>query len=169
MILIRPEAPRDSAGVRRVNEQAFGQPAEADLVDALRPTAQTALSLVAELDGQVVGHILFTRVQLDSGESESTALALGPMAVLPEHQRRGVGSRLVQEGLEQCKHLGHDVVFVLGHPAYYPRFGFEPAPPKGITCAWDVPPEVFMVAELQPGALRSRRGLVRYAQEFSNV
>ena len=169
MIIVRKESPEDYARVREINEHAFGQPAEADLVDNLRKTEHAQLSLVAEVDGRLVGQVFFTLVTLESGEEASPALALGPMAVLPEYQGRGVGSQLVRVGLEECRRAGHLVVFVLGHPGYYPRFGFQPAPPKGITCQWEVPEDVFMVAELAPGALGGRRGLVRYAPAFGQV
>ncbi|MGH9900227.1 MAG: GNAT family N-acetyltransferase, partial [Pyrinomonadaceae bacterium] len=169
MTIVRPEGPEDFAAVRRVNEAAFGRPEEADLVDALRAAARPLLSLVAVENNRVVGHILFSPVAIESGESESarsTALGLAPMAVLPEFQNRGVGSALVRRGLEECLRLGFPVVVVVGHPEYYPRFGFAPARPKGLDCEYPVPDEVFMVAELSPGALRGVRGVVKYRPEF---
>lgn len=170
MLQIRPGRPADFSGIRLVNDQAFGQPDEAALVDTLHGTVEPFISLVAERDGQIVGHILFTRVTIESHDgSKSTAMALGPMAVLPEYQRQGIGSELVRAGLEECRKIGQCVVFVVGHPEYYPRFGFEPARPKGLTCHWDVPDDVFMVAELRAGALSGRRGLVRYAPAFGEV
>jgi putative acetyltransferase len=155
--------------VRAVNERAFGQAAEADVVDALRGRAEPFVSLVGALDGRVVGHILFTPVSIVSDDGTTQAMALGPMAVLPALQRQGIGSQLVRAGLEECRKIGQFVVFVLGHPTYYPRFGFEPAPPKGLTCKWEVSDEVFMVIELVPGALVGLRGLVRYADAFKDV
>jgi putative acetyltransferase len=169
MISIRAETAEDRLAVRRVNERAFGRPHEADLVDALRETAHPHVSLVAVLDGQVVGHIFFSLVSIESEGSVFMAMGLAPMAVLPEYQKQGIGSQLVQEGLRECQRLGHDIVVVLGHPEYYPRFGFTPAKPKGLRCEYDVPDEVFMVAELTPGALGGRHGLVNYRPEFGQV
>ena len=169
MLMVRPETPDDHAAVRRVNELAFGQPNEADLVDRLRDSRHMILSLVAELDTAVVGHILFTQVSLESPGACWPAVGLGPMAVLPEHQRRGIGARLVHEGLDRCRRAGHLVVFVVGHPTYYPRFGFEPALPRGITCIWDVPDDVFMVAELEPDKLRGHQGIIRFAPAFDEA
>ncbi len=169
MLTIRAEEDEDRAGVRRVNELAFERAAEADLVDALRRGGSQVVSLVAEEDGQVVGHILFGPVTVESDAGDWGALGLGPMAVLPEHQARGVGSALVREGLKECARLGHEVVFVLGHADYYPRLGFGAAARVGIGCEFPAPDENFMVAELRPGALGGRKGLVRYAPEFRDV
>jgi len=167
MITVRAERAEDIPDVRRINEAAFGQPNEAALVDALRAAAHPQISLVAVLAGRVVGHIFFSPVSI--GSEESAALGLAPMAVLPEHQQQGVGSRLVREGLSECRRVGFEVVVVLGHPEYYPRFGFVPAVQKGLRCEYPVPDEVFMVAELKPGALGGRRGLVKYRPEFGEV
>ena len=166
---VRAEAPEDRAAVRRVNELAFDAAAEANLVDALRGSGAAHVSLVAEEDGLVVGHILFSPVTVESAGGGWEATGLGPMAVLPERQGRGVGSALVREGLKECLRLGREVVFVLGHADYYPRFGFRPAGPLGVTCEFPSPEENFMVAELRPGALAGRTGLVRYRPEFQNV
>jgi putative acetyltransferase len=169
VITIRVENADDIHAVRRVNELAFGRPDEAALVDALRAASDPQISLVAVTNGQVIGHIFFSPVSIESEESTSSALGLAPMAVLPEYQRQGVGSQLVREGLRQCQRLGCNVVFVLGHPEYYPRFGFIPASRKGLRSEYPVPDEVFMVAELEPGALRGRRGLVKYRPEFGEA
>ena len=171
MIIIRPEQEADFDAVRQVNTLAFGQPAEATLVDALRKSVELIISLVAVDDNQVVGHILFTPVSLESDDSTSTALGLGlaPMAVLPDYQRQGVGSELVRAGLRECQRVGTKVVVVLGHPEYYPRFGFVPASQKGLTSEYPVPDEVFMAVELEPGALKGRGGLVKYRPEFAEV
>lgn len=166
---IRPETPEELADIHRVNELAFGQPAEADLVDALRNEARPFLSLVAVQDGQVAGHICFTPVTIESEEGSFTAMGLAPMAVLPDLQSQGIGSDLVRSGLEECRRMGHDVVVVLGHPEYYPRFGFIPASRKGLRSEYPVPDEVFMVAELSPGALAGRTGLVKYHPAFGKV
>lgn len=169
MIKVREERPEDFEAVRRVNELAFGRPEEASLVEALRTAAEPHVSLVAEVEGRVVGHIFFSPVMIESEEAAHEAIALGPMAVLPEFQGRGVGSRLVLEGLEECRRRGHGVVFVLGHPEFYPRFGFAPTKPRGITCEYQVPAEVFMLKELREGALAGRAGVVKYHEEFGKV
>lgn len=169
MLIIRAETEADHPTVHEVNESAFGRAGEADLVDALRRNAQPQISLVAELDGRVVGHIFFSPVLIESEASRFTALGLAPMAVLPEFQNQAIGSELVRRGLEACRSIGHDVVVVLGHPSYYPRFGFVPAKQKGLKCEYAVPDEAFMVAELKEGALAGRHGLVKYRPEFSDV
>lgn len=169
MITIRAEQAEDIPAIRRVNELAFGQPAEANLVDALRAASSTQISLVAVENERVVGHIFFSPVSIEAEDATSSAMGLAPMAVLPEYQRRGIGSQLVLEGLKECLRLGCNVVVVLGHPEYYPRFGFIPASRKGLRSEYEVPDEVFMVAELEPEALRGRHGLVKYRPEFSEV
>lgn len=146
------------------------RPAEADLVDGLRGRAVPLISLLAIDDGGgVIGHILFTPVVVESDDASFDAIALGPMAVLPEFQRNGIGSALVRAGLDACRRAGHSVVFVVGRPDFYPRFGFLPAATFGIRCKYPVPDDTFMVAELLPGALRGRRGVVRYLPEFDQV
>ena len=167
-ITVRREKPEDADQVRRVNELAFGRPHEAALVDAVRGSADT-LSLVAVLGQQVVGHILFTAVWIERTDRTTAAVGLGPMAVLPEHQRRGVGSELVRAGLDACQRLGHAVVVVLGHPEYYQRFGFVPASGKGIRYGRPVPNETFMVLELRTGAVARSGGVVKYRPEFTDV
>jgi putative acetyltransferase len=165
---IRRETPDDADPVRRVNELAFGRPHEAALVDALRGSVD-AVSLVAVVGDHVVGHVLFTSVRIEGSQRTTAAVGLGPMAVLPEHQRRGVGSALVRAGLDVCRRLGHAVVVVLGHPAYYQRFGFVAAGTKGIQYERVVPSEAFLVLELRTGAVARSGGVVRYRPEFTAV
>lgn len=165
MITVRAETASDAPAVRKINELAFGRPGEADLVEALRAASCPYISLVADDEGHAVGHIFFSPVTLEADDSACSVLGLAPMAVLPEYQRRGVGSLLVRAGLEECRRVGCDAVVVLGHPEYYPRFGFVSAGRKGLRCEYPVPDEVFMVAELRPGPL-SIRGLVKYRPEF---
>ena len=169
MLTVRAETSEDLGAVRRVNELAFDGGTEANLVDALRENGAAYVSLVAEEDGEVVGHILFSPLTVESEGGGWEALGLAPMAVLPERQGRGVGSALVREGLEECLRRGREVVFVLGHADYYPRFGFRPAGTLGLICEFPSPEENFMVAELRPGALAGRKGLVRYRPEFRDV
>lgn len=167
-IEVRAETPPDYAQVRSVNELGFGKPAEADLVDALRKLTPH-ISLVATEASTVVGHIFFSPVRVESASGEFPAIALGPMAVLPSHQNREIGSRLVRAGLEECRRRGHEIAVVLGHPRFYPRFGFAPAPSQGLRYEHAVPDEVFMALELRSGALAGRGGVVRYHPEFAKA
>ncbi|HKP14003.1 MAG TPA: N-acetyltransferase [Blastocatellia bacterium] len=169
MILMRPEQTGDIAAIRRVNEHAFCRPAEADLIDRLRERGNVTLSLVAVEEGHIIGHILFSPVIIEAARQAVSAVGLAPLAVLPEWQNRGVGSRLVTAGLDECRRLGHQAVVVLGHPHYYPRFGFVPASRFGIRSEYDVADEVFMAIELQPGSLDGRAGIAKYGPEFSDV
>src|SRR5262249_42921261 len=125
-IIIRPETNADHEAIRHVNRLAFGQDDEARLVDALREGGFVRLSLVAEQGGQVVGHILFSDLPIITEAGTVPALALAPMAVLPEFQKRGIGSALVRGGLDECRQKGHKIGAVVGHPHFYPRFGFSP-------------------------------------------
>jgi putative acetyltransferase len=127
------------------------------------------LSLVAEQDGVVVGHILLSPVRVDTPGAQLAAVGLGPMAVLPELQRRGIGRRLIEESLERLRSLGHEAVVVVGHPQYYPRFGFMRASQLGLRWEMDCPNEAFMAMELRPGALAGRAGVVRYHPEFGSL
>jgi putative acetyltransferase len=163
---VRRERPGDAPAVRRVVAAAFGRPEEADLVEALRAGGRVTLALVAVLGGDVVGHVVFSPVRVEEPGGGWAAVALGPLAVAPAYQGRGIGTVLVRRGLAACRRAGHGVVFVVGHPAYYPRFGFRPAAPSGIGCELPVSEAAFMLIELRPGALDGRRGVVRYAPEF---
>jgi putative acetyltransferase len=163
--LIRPETTADHEAVRQVNRLAFGQDAEARLVGALRDGGYVRASLVADKDGQVVGHILFSYLPIITEAGTVPALALAPMAVLPEFQNQGIGSALVRCGLEACRQQGHRIVVVLGHPHFYPRFGFSSklasalASPFGGGDSW-------MALELVPRALDGVTGRVQYPPPF---
>ncbi|MGH7367544.1 MAG: GNAT family N-acetyltransferase [Candidatus Rokuibacteriota bacterium] len=165
---IRAEQAGDQAAVRAVNVAAFETPAEANLVDALRAQARPVVSLVAESAGAIVGHVMFSPVVLP-GHPALTLMGLGPMAVAPARQRVGVGSALVRAGLAECRRLDADAVVVLGHPAYYPRFGFAAGVRFGLGCEYDVPAEAFMVLELRPGALRGAAGTAQYHVAFASL
>ncbi|MDY7092713.1 MAG: N-acetyltransferase [Acidobacteriota bacterium] len=167
-MLIRPEEPTDHRAVREIHTATFETPAEARLVEALRERTKPLVSLVAVEGDEVLGHILFSPVSLPE-LPHLELMGLAPMAVAPGHQRRGIGSALVREGLEACRRLGAGAVVVLGHPDYYPRFGFEPSVRFGIGCEYDVPPEVFMALELQPEILRNVSGTVQYHQAFREL
>ncbi len=169
MLTIRPEIPEDQTSIHYVNQEAFGRNQEADLVNKLRQRGVLTVSLVAVQETAIVGHIAFSPVEITSGKSSFGALTLAPMAVLPVHQNKGIGSQLVIAGLEECRRLGHEIVVVVGHPNYYPRFGFIPADPKGIECEFEVPDEAWMMKELTQGALAGRRGKVRFQPEFKDA
>lgn len=166
--MIRAEEPRDRDAIHAVNVSAFETPAEADLVDALRDQAEPLVSLVAEDNGAIVGHIMFSPVSLPD-YPELRIMGLAPMAVTPEHQRRGIGSALVRAGLDECKRLGFGAVVVLGRPAFYPRFGFSSSARYRIGCEYDVPEEVFMILELRPGFLVGAQGKIKYHVAFSGI
>lgn len=166
--VVRPERPDDYAAVNEVNRLAFGQDNEARLIAAIRRTEgfDPSLSLVAVCDGQVVGHILFSPIRIETDHGDAPALALAPMAVLPNRQRQGIGSALVRNGLDACRRAGHRIVVVLGHTDYYPRFGFTPASQNGLRPPFTVPDEAFMAMALVPGGLDGISGVVRYPAAF---
>lgn len=169
MTTIRPERPEDASRIRRVNELAFGQPAEADLVERLRQTCTDALSLVAE-DDAVVGHILFTPVVLEGAGGRLVGMGLAPMAVLPDRQRQGIGSQLVRRGLDILRERGCPFVVVVGHPEYYPRFGFQLASTHGFVSQWEgIPDAAFMVLIADVHAMAGASGVARYRDEFNEV
>ena len=166
LVEIREEHPCDIAAIRDVNKRAFGQDQEGNIVDALRSNGDAWLSLVATLNGRVVGHIMYSPLSV-GGDMEG--VALGPMAVLPEYQRQGIGSKLVEAGNRKLKDTGCPFVIVLGHANYYPRFGFRPASSHGIKCEWEVPDDVFMLLVLDQQKMQGVSGLAKYRHEFSSV
>ena len=168
-MIVRPETAADLAAIHEINTLAFGRDSEARLVDAIRASNDfvPGLSLVAEQDGRVVGHILFSQIHIRSERTLIAALALAPMAVHPDLQNQGIGSRLVRDGLAACRRLGHRIVVVVGHPNYYPRFGFTSARALGLQSPY--PDPVFMAQELEPGALRAVSGTVEYPPSFHSV
>jgi putative acetyltransferase len=168
-VLIREETPEDLPAIHAVNQAAFGRPDEAALVDRLRANGAVLLSLVAVAGGRVIGHILYSPVALGDEGAPLDGAGLGPMAVLPEEQRSGIGGRLIAEGTRRLRERGCPFIVVLGHPEYYPRFGFIPASMLGIQCTWDVPDNVFMVLTLDSARLAGKTGPARYRDEFSMV
>ena len=163
-VIVRSENPEEQGVIRLVNEAAFGRPDEADLVDRLRSEGVVLASLIAELETRVVGHILFSRMSIETASNRVPAVALAPVAVLPEQQRRGIGGKLVKHGLDLLRRQGEQIVIVLGHPDYYPRFGFSTE--KARSLASPFRPEAFMALELRPGALEGVCGKVRYSDAF---
>jgi putative acetyltransferase len=169
-VVIREEETGDHTQVFRVNSEAFETDLEEKLVEALRSRVEPLISLVAVVEERVVGHILFTPVKVDGcAKSGAALMGLGPMAVLPEHQNRGIGSRLVEEGLDRCRALGTEAVVVLGHADYYPRFGFVPAKEFSLRYKSEELDPYFMALELRQGALESVSGDVHYSPEFEEV
>jgi putative acetyltransferase len=162
---IRVEEPADRGHVFAVEAAAFARPLEAELVETLRASAWPRLSLVAELDGEIVGHVFFSPVSIEGAPAAPACAGLGPLAVLPARQRLGVGAALVQEGLCRCSALGWKAVFLLGNPAYYARFGFTLAAERGLH--YEELDAAFQVIELEAGALHGCRGQVRYHEAFS--
>ena len=169
MFAVRMERAGEKAAIRRVNEYAFARQNEADLVDAMRDTGEFIISIVALHEEQLVGHILFTPVRIESKTGTNEAMGLGPVAVLPDYQNQGIGSRLIEKGLLSCQENDFTVVVVLGHSDYYPRFGFVPAKPLGIQWEHDVPEDVFMVKALVDNALAGVTGVAKYHPIFNGV
>jgi putative acetyltransferase len=164
-VIVRPTTTTDRDAVYRVHPLAFGREDESRLVEALHAGGYTRVSLVAEADGELVGHVLFSELRIHTEGGVFPALSLAPLAVVPSHQRRGVGSALVRRGLEQCREGSHQAVIVLGHAAYYPRFGFSAALAVPLTSPFSGRSS-YMAAELVPGALRGVAGRVVYPEPF---
>jgi putative acetyltransferase len=160
--IVRPETPADHARVHDINTRAFETDSEAVLVDSLRREAQPLISLVADCGDVVVGHILFTPVAIGDAKASARTMGLAPLTVDPDYQDRGIGSLLVNVGLEACATAGCEVVVTLGHPDYYGRFGFGPAVENGIGYVDREYDPFFMVKELVEGALEKYQGEVKY-------
>lgn len=167
-MLIRPESSSDIAAIRAVNCAAFKTPLEAGLVDLLRAGSSPFISLVAQDASGVVGHIALSPGELRGAPGLRIA-GVGPVAVHPAHQRRGIGGRLVAAGTEAARAQGFAALCVLGSPQFYPRFGFLPASHFGISCEYDVPGGAFMAQELFPGAVKGHGGLFRYHAAFTQA
>ena len=168
MLRVRREQPTDIPAIRKINERAFNGLVEVHLVDLLREASKATISLVATFDDKLVGHILFSPVTIEFNPKNLKGLGLAPIAVLPEHQKQGIGSRLVTQGLEESRKKGYDLVVVLGHVSYFPLFGFKRASLYGLSNEYDVD-ESFMALELKEGALSSVHGVVRYQPEFKEA
>lgn len=164
---IQPETEADVAAIRDVNRRAFGREDEVRLVDALREAGYARLSLVAGEDGGLIGHIMFSKAGIQTKNDSVEALALGPVGVVPDHQGRGVGSALIQEALDRCAAGGHRIVVLLGHPDFYPRFGFSAGLAKNLSSTYRG--EAFMALELVPDALTGVSGEFTFAPPFGAV
>jgi len=169
-ILIRKEEEKDYKNIYEVNRLAFEQENESKLVEKIRVGSNFIpdLSLVADIDNRIVGHILFSKIKI-IGNSIYETLALAPVDVLPEFQKQGIGSNLINKGMGKARELGFDSIIVLGHEDYYPKFGFKRASKWNIKCCFEVPDEVFMAIELIDGALKGKEGTIEYPDEFIDV
>lgn len=168
---IRMETPEDIPAIFEVNYQAFAYYDEAHLVDALRDAGvfNPELSLVAVHGDRIIGHIMFPPVTIESSQTVTPAIALSPLVVHPDYQCLGVGAALIEEGLKVCRNLGHRIVIVIGHPGYYPRFGFRSARANGIEAPFAVADDVFMVLALDANALDGITGTVKYPEAFEAI
>jgi putative acetyltransferase len=166
-VRIRTENKENTAellAIRAVNEAAFGEGDEADLVDKLRADGSALVSLVAERESAIVGHVLFSRMWIDTAPGLVSAVTLAPVAVAPEHQHSGIGQRIIEQGLDRLRARGERIVIVLGHPSYYPRFGFSIE--KAALLEAPFPREAFMAMELVDGALVGVQCRVIYPPPF---
>lgn len=170
MIEIREEKPADIDAVRSINLEAFGQPDESRIVDKLRQVCPHTLSLVAVCNGKIVGHIFFSPVTIQHGDGDIEGMGLAPMAVVTARQNQGIGSMLIKEGIRRIKETACPYVVVLGHPHFYPRFGFERASTFGLEAQWEgVPDEAFMAMILDEAMMAGVAGVVRYRNEFDEA
>ena len=169
VVEIRFERPEDTDEVRLLNTKAFGQPIEGRIVDKLRKSCKRILSLVAISNNKIIGHIMFSPVTIESQEGVIEGMGLAPMAVLPELQNQGIGSKLIEEGLRIIRNTSCPFVVVLGHETYYPRFGFQRASKYGLKSQWEgIPDEAFMVMILHNSVMMGVSGIVRYRNEFND-
>ncbi len=168
-MVIREEQASDIDNIYQINSDAFGRDAESKLVNVLRKNVESHISLVAQIGEDLVGHIMFTPVELTGCRDKLTIMGLAPLAILGKFQRSGVGSSLVNAGICRCREQGYGAIVVLGHPHYYPKFGFIPSVNFGITCEYDVSDDKFMTLELIEGSLKNVGGLIKYNEAFSNV
>ena len=168
-MIIRDEQPADVEQIWQLNSAVFETEAEASLVNELRKSGCAFVSFVAEDDGEIVGHILFTPVELAGSDKQLKLMGLAPMAVKSQQQKKGIGSKLVKAGIERCRTIGCDAVVVLGHPGYYPKFGFVPSVNYSIKSEYEVPDDVFMILELVSDSLKGHKGIIKYHQAFNSV
>lgn len=166
MFTIREERHGEAAAIRALHESAFQQPTEAAIVDQLRSRCPQRVSIVATERNRIVGHLLFSPAGFDS----TIGMGLAPMAVLPEFQRRGIGSALVRSGIGQLEEQGVPFIVVLGHPQFYRKFGFVPGSNHAIQCQWPgIPEEAFLIRILDRKIMEDRRGTIFYREEFNSA
>jgi putative acetyltransferase len=170
-ILVRPETKEDYGAITHINDLAFGQLNEGELVKSMRERNNfiTELSLIACFHNQAVGHILFSPIQVKNPNQSDVSLALAPMAVIPEFQGLGIGGLLIKNGFSAARRFGFRSVIVLGHPDYYPRFGFVPASRYSISPPFEAPDLNFMAIELVENGLKNVSGIVEYPEEFLRI
>jgi putative acetyltransferase len=170
-LLIRPETPQDIAAIQRVNNLAFGRTNEGELVVALKAlqSFDPRLSLVAEREAEILGYVLFFPITIQAETDSVPALSLGPIAVHPNHQNKGIGGKLIRSGQAQALACGFTRVVLIGHPKYYPRFGYRKASSWGLTNPWNILGDAFMAIELVEGSFQDKGGLVSYPEVFNLV
>ena len=167
-MLIRQEGRTDYRRIRELNDGAFGSTEESQLIDKLRTAGQVLLSLVAEEEGDLIGHILFSRIQIETaGAAPIPVVALSPMCVSSVHQKKGVGGALIQQGLRILRQRGENAVFVVGHKRYYPKFGFSADLARQFQCEYSG--DSFLAHELQPGWIEGKSGTVVYPEAFNRL
>ncbi len=169
MFKVRIETEEDIPAVYELNRQTFNQVKEAELVNALRKNCKDILSIVGTLDDRVVGHILFSPVVINKKKKKVAGMGLGPMAVMPDVQKQGIGTMLISAGIKILKEKKCPFIVVLGHPGYYPRFGFEKASKHNVKSQWDVTEEAFMVLVLDRSYNGNLSGTAEYRSEFNNA
>jgi putative acetyltransferase len=169
-MIVRYESEEDIAGIRELHELAFEQSLEADIVDALRKNCTDIISLVAENDGKIIGHVLFSPAAIEGPHGVLKGMALAPMAVLPDMRRKGVGASLVKHGVVQLMRARCPFIVVIGRPDYYRHFDFEPASTFGIQCQWDnIPDEAFMIRWIDKLKAGNVSGVARFREEFNEA
>jgi putative acetyltransferase len=170
MVTIREEEIRDIFAIRNVNEAAFEGPAEANVVDKLRKVCDDCSSVVAVEGDEVVGHVMFSPAMVGNGDGVIRGMGLAPMAVLPNHQRRGIGTALIEHGLAMMRENGCPFVIVLGHADFYRRFGFVPASRYNLKSQWEgIPDEAFMILVFDEKSLKGVHGVAKYREEFNEA
>ena len=170
MIEIREERKKDYGAIKEVNDKAFKQPQEGNIINKIRKSDTEILSLVAVLDNKIVGHIFFSSVEIEGHDEIKRGMGLAPMAVLPKYQRQGIGSMLIKESIRKLKEKSVPFIIVLGHENYYPKFGFEIASKYGLKCQWEgVPDAAFMVMILDKNKMKNVNGIAKYREEFNEA
>jgi len=170
IIRIREEKRCDFDAIKYVNDKAFNQPQEGNVIEKLRNNDSRILSLVAEIDNKIIGHIFFSSVEIEGYPEIENGMGLAPLAVLPEYQKQGIGKMLIDKGIDLLKKQSVPFIVVLGHEHYYPKFGFETASKYGLKCQWDgVPDEAFMVMIFDKNKMKNVQGVAKYREEWNEA